>query len=156
MTIATQVKTRAADPRPPQPAHGVAEEMRLRVALWFGLLGGCLAWTAHLTLAYVIGEWGCVWPAGRRHLLGISGTAWVEFLLTILTAGTAIAATIVAHRCDRRLRQVEGGHTPPGGGETDTRRPAFFAARAGTVISGLFAYIILVETLPTLFFLQRC
>jgi hypothetical protein len=113
-----------------------------RGALWFGLLGGAAAWTAHLTLAYAAAEFGCVGGLGVRGYLGVSLVAWLELALTAVTTLVAASATAVAYRAFRRLRPDEAAER--------------YAARAGLLTSGLFTFIILFESIPILYYLHRC
>jgi hypothetical protein len=117
-----------------------------RGALWAGLFGGALAWTAHLMLSYAVAEFGCVGRMGARDYQGISMVAWAELALTLLTAMGSAAATLVAYRSDRRLRSDE-----------DTCRTVEqYMARAGLFTSGAFTFIILFESIPILYYLPEC
>ena len=118
-----------------------------RSAMWFGLLGGAVAWTAHLLLAYAVAEFGCVSGFGERSYLGISIVAWLEVAVTVLTTVIAASAAIVAYRSHRILQsqQVDGAAAP----EEDT-------ARAGLITSGIFTFIILFESIPIFYYLRAC
>jgi hypothetical protein len=125
------------------------EVSRGRGALWFGLLGGAIAWTAHLLLAYVAAEFGCVGRLGERGYLGITPVAWLEAGLTLATALVSGAATVVAYRSHRRLR-CDAEQADP------TVVAEQYTARAGVLTSGLFTFIILFESIPILYYLHDC
>jgi hypothetical protein len=61
----------------------------------------------------------------------------------------AAAATLVGWRMRRRFPQQEAA---TGG----ARGSGPYMARAGLISSGLFLFIILVQSLPILFYLRRC
>jgi hypothetical protein len=118
-----------------------------RTALWFGLLGGAIAWTLHLMLAYAAAEFGLVGRLGDGPFLGISIVAWLELAITAAAALAGAAATAVAYRNDRRLRS--------GAAEDDTMRASLrYTARAGLLTSGLFTFIILFESIPIFYYLR--
>jgi hypothetical protein len=119
-----------------------------RGQLWFGLLGGGAAWTLHLLLAYLAAEFGCVSGMDRHRLLGISSVAWIILIGSVLLAAAAAAATWMAHRAHQRLQR----HTGPR--DLDGYGP--FMASAGRSTSALFLLVILVQTVPVFFYLQRC
>jgi hypothetical protein len=119
-----------------------------RPALWFGLLGGASAWTAHLLLAYGVAEFGCVSGLGERIYLGISIVAWLEVAATVLTTVIAASAAIVAHRCHGILRSQKLKEADAAAAE--------YTARAGFITSGIFTFIILFESIPILYYLRTC
>lgn len=119
-----------------------------RPALWFGLLGGASAWTAHLLLAYAVAEFGCVSGLGELLYLGISIVAWLEIAVTVLTALTAAAAAILAHSRHRILRSQNLAEAGPGAEE--------YIARAGFITSSIFTFIILFESIPIVYYLRTC
>jgi hypothetical protein len=119
-----------------------------RAALWFGLLGGAIAWTLHLVFAYVIAEFGCVGRTTRQEYLGITQVAWLELALTAGTTLAAVAATAVAFRHNRRLRSREANDANVAA-ERDT-------AWTGVLTSGTFTFIIVFESIPILYYLHGC
>src|SRR5687768_10869842 len=128
----------------------VTREVRVsRGALWFGLLGGAVAWTVHLMLAYAAAEFGCVGRLGERSYLGISLVAWLELALTVATTMAAGAATVVAYRSHRRLRSDDAEEDAAGAAER-------YTAWAGLLTSALFTFIILFESIPILYYLHSC
>ena len=119
-----------------------------RSAIWFALLGGAAAWTAHLLLAYAVAEFGCVSGFGERSYLGISIVAWLEVAVTVLTTMLAASAAVVAYRSHRILHSQEGARAGAAGEE--------YAARAGLITSGIFTFIILFESIPIFYYLRTC
>jgi hypothetical protein len=130
--------------------NAIAREIVVsRGALWFGLLGGAIAWTAHLMLAYVAAEFGCVGRLGERSYLGISMVAWFEIVLTVVMTLASGAATAVAYRSHRRLRSSVTG-------EDNALAAERYTAWAGVLTSGTFTFIILFESIPILYYLHSC
>lgn len=115
---------------------------------WFALLGGAIAWSAHLGLSWVIGEFGCIRELHHTHLLGLTLTAWLLLGLTLVCLLLAIAATWAGAMfgADRRAL-VEG---------EPRAEAARYVLRMGFILSGLFAIIILGQAIPLVFYLQRC
>jgi len=120
-----------------------------RGALWFGLLGGAVAWTLHLMLAYGIAEFGYVSGVGRQNYGGLSLVAWLVLALTAAATLLGLSATIVAYRWQQRL-------PPPQEGEDNAVATERSTARTGWLTSGIFTFVILFESIPILFFLHGC
>lgn len=118
--------------------------------LWFGVLGGAMAWLLHLLLSYGVSEFGCVSAFADTRLLGFSGVAWLEAGVSVLALALAIGASVIAQR-NRRLLSGEVNAARLESGD-----PRVFMARSGVLASGLFVFIILVQTLPILFYLREC
>jgi hypothetical protein len=130
-----------------------------RWRVWFGLLGGGIAWTFHLLATYAIGEFGCVSNlfAGRGWL-GIAGIAWMLIGVSIPAILLAAAATWVAYRDDRQLQAVgapvrEARGEDVGHGMGDTR---VAAARTGWIMNAIFLYVILVQCIPIIYWREGC
>lgn len=100
--------------------------------LWFGLLGGHVAWTLHLVASYFVVPLVCA-----------TGLDVVLYGITLGALLLALAATFVAWRSWRRLRAVES----PGVVALADRR-AYFMAILGALLSGLFFMVILAQALP--------
>lgn len=118
--------------------------------LWFGVLGSAVAWLVHLLLSYGIAEFGCVSPFREVRLAGLTGVAWLEIGASVLTLGLAVVSTWIAQRSRRRL---------VGEGDAEiyeSSDPRVFMARTGTLTGRLFVFIILVQTLPILYYLRDC
>jgi hypothetical protein len=121
--------------------------------VWFGFLGGGTAWVLHLMGTYAIAEFGCAGVLHDTRWLGINATCWILIAVSLALAGLAAASTWTAYRTERELNPSAPKAQD---GETDERRPFLFAGHTGTVMSGWFLFIILVESIPTFFFLQGC
>lgn len=118
--------------------------------LWFGVMGGAIAWLGHLLLSYAISEFGCVSRFGERAMWGISGVAWMEIAVTVIFLGIAIVATVVAQRNKRAFSgAVDAARVEP-------NDPRVFMARSGVLASGLFVFITAVQALPILYYLHDC
>lgn len=119
-----------------------------RAALWFGFLGGAVAWTAHLLAAYAIAEFGCFGGLADRAWGGISAVSWGIIAVTIPAVAIAVAAVWIAGRA---ARAFESSRELPNMDGT-----AAFLARIGFYSSGVFLLVILAQTLPIVFFLGDC
>ncbi len=99
---------------PPSDAEQVETSRVGPVLLWFGVLGGVVAWFVHLGVAWGVLELACISPAPGElvdNRGGSPGTvAW-----TIVAAGTAIpwlvaasalGACLVSRRRHRRLDEA--------------------------------------------------
>lgn len=104
-----------------------------RLALWFGLLGGPVAWSAHLLASYPLVSVACR-----------LGSAAPLHLITGATAAIAAAAAVTGAVAYRRLREHGNGRL----GDAFAR--ARFMALAGIMAGAFFAFVILVEGLPPL------
>lgn len=126
-----------------------------KVALWFGFLGGAVAWTAHLLLAYLFAEFGCVGELRERFIFGLAAPAAVITFVTVVLLLTAVLATLVAYRAAKRMGLSIIGSTEI---EEQKRQAgaAIYLARAGVMMSGLFVFVILVQSLPIVYFLRSC
>lgn len=120
-----------------------------RASLWFGLLGGAIAWSVHFISAYVVAEFGCVGGLGERSYWNISYVAWLELGLTVFAFLMAAFSTMVAYRSQRGLAS---GTACPCSEQCAVRS----TARAGMLSSGLFTFVILFESIPIFFYLHRC
>lgn len=119
-----------------------------RGRIWFAGLGGAIAWTLHLLIAYAIAEFGCVGGLGHRSFLGITAVSWMAIVLSVVMAAVALAATAVAWRMGRSF--------PPAPADGDFEDAGAFMSYAGLLTSGIFALIIIVESIPIFFYLQHC
>lgn len=98
-------------------------------ALWFALLGGPLAWSAHLLGSYPLVPLACR-----------TGSTAPLIILTLCTAAIALAAAGTGWWAYRRA---------PGGEDTGRSRPAFMAL-AGLLLALLFTFAVVLEGLPAL------
>ena len=122
----------------------------LNLWLWFGLLGGALAWLVHLLVSYALAEFGCVGGMSDAGFLGLSGVAWWECVASVLLILTAAGATYVANRHKRYYADEVAAS------RVESSDPRVFMARSGVLASGVFVFIIAVQSLPILFYLQGC
>ena len=143
---------------PPGPSAGGG------FARWFAFLGGALAWTADIMLSWVIAEFGCV--RGLHHIqwLGVSLTAWLAIGLTVVTLAVALAAAWVGlpsrkHR-DHGALDVGGYAENADGLDHDDEDPHAAAGAyllwAGFLLNLLFVLVIIGQSIPIAFYLQRC
>jgi hypothetical protein len=87
------------------------------------MLAGPAAWTAHLLVAY--------------FLIGVmcaTGLGFVIHLTTLVAIGVTVAGGLLAYRTLRRPGLTEGSR---------------FAALAGMLLSTMFAFAIVMESLPS-------
>lgn len=133
-------------------------------ARWFAFLGGAVAWTLHLLLAWAIAEFGCIRGLHHTQLAGVTLTGWLILALTLVSFAVAVAATWVGYRpYGEHRREAERPRDPadfadkPDGEHADPRAEAAdYLLRCGFIASALFAIIILGQALPLVFYLQRC
>jgi hypothetical protein len=118
-------------------------------AVWFALLGGGVAWTLHLMLAYVIAEFGCLSGLGAIRAGGISIVAWMLLGLSAGALALAILATVFA----ARIRRRPGGDA---GEEADGTEARAFGGRLGYVTNLVFTLVIAVQSVPILYYLGEC
>jgi preprotein translocase subunit SecG len=130
-------------------------DQRTKAALWFGFLGGALAWTAHLLLAYFFSEFGCVGNLHERYVLGLMAPTAMIALLSALLLLVAALATLVSYRVAKQMGLSIIASTEA---EEKQRQAgaAIYLARAGVIMSGLFVFVILVQSLPILYFVRSC
>jgi len=111
-----------------------------RLRQWSCLWGGGLAWTLHLLAIWLIAEFGCVGEARKPPGEGLSAVAWGILAATGICLGLAGWATRASWR---RARSERGSE-------------AKFLGRTGLVLNPLFALVILAETVPVFFYLEKC
>jgi hypothetical protein len=125
-------------------------ELRRRAApllLWFAVLGGAVAWTAHLLVGWGLEEIACSPVSAGPQVLGVSVTVWIGVLTVVLGAVT-VAAGLLAWRFWRE----EGAGDPKARIEPDGADPepqelvrsgrAGFMALFGLAANGLFLLMI--------------
>jgi hypothetical protein len=115
---------------------------------WFAFVAGGIAWTIHLLSIYAIGEFGCVGGYGRVSYWGVSAVAWMIIAVSVVLLAVALAAAFTGYRDMRRDSLREAPETDDEGGQ--------YLSRFGFILSGLFALIIVVETLPVFSYLDGC
>jgi hypothetical protein len=73
--------------------------------LWFGVLGGLAAWSAHLVLAYVLISVGCDDGRSRLGVDADAGLTLAYVAATLVFGAVAAAATLTAIRAWRDERE---------------------------------------------------
>jgi hypothetical protein len=104
--------------------------------LWLGLLAGPLAWATYFTAGYLFLETAC------RHatpIANVVGLAWPSLVIVLLTIATLL------------LIAYAGRYTYHWWLQADVPEYGRFMAQAGTLLSALFALIVLLTGLPVLF-----
>jgi hypothetical protein len=123
-------------------------ETRGSVLLWFGILAGPLAWTAQVIVAPDLAEVLCYSGAkgsGRGQIYGLDIQVFIVVLTAALTA-ICLSGLLVSLKCSRAQRAARD--TTPG-------RRATWMARAGVLVSSLFALATIVGFIPV-FLLEAC
>jgi hypothetical protein len=109
--------------------------------LWFGLVGGHLAWTAHLLLSYFLADLACgsdtAELAAGRHILTV---------VAVVVTGAAAAAVWALRR---RASPPLAPNAPAGAGELAAERR--FVARFALAASGVFLLAIVLAGATNLF-----
>lgn len=119
--------------------------------LWFGFLGGAIAWSIHLVAAALIAEWGCFSGLQQTTYGGVTLVAWLLILLSVSMFLIAVFATAAAYAVKKRLPVLAENDDLAPHEEMDR-----FLARFGVAASGVFVFIIAAESLPILYFLSDC
>jgi hypothetical protein len=115
--------------------------------LWFAVLGGAAAWTAHLLLAWGLEEIACSPVSAGPKVLGVSPTIWIGVLTAALAAVT-VAAGVLAWRFWRETgtadpnRHIEPEGSDPEPSERVRGGRTGFMALFGLAANGLFLLII--------------
>lgn len=120
-----------------------------RWALYFGWLGGAVAWAGHFAVVYFAAEFGCFSGLGHRMYAGVNAVAWIIIAATVLALAVTALAMGTAYRLDRWLEVEERGGT-------DTPAPRAHLARTGLITSGIFAFLTAIQAIPVFFFLREC
>ncbi|MDP5181812.1 hypothetical protein QOZ88_04115 [Blastococcus sp. BMG 814] len=126
--------------------RAAAERAGLRAApwlLWFGVLGGGIAWTLHTVVDWGLEETVC--RSGNDDLLGLPLRP-VLGVLSLLFLALAVASTVVAYVLWRRLSVA-----PAGDDLAELRRGrASFMALVGLVADVLFTLMVLMSSVAVL------
>ena len=107
--------------QPEQQAR--ADQAASPAAVWIGVLAGPLAWTAHLLVAYLLVGVVCA-----------TGLGFLIHLATLVTIAAALTGGIFAYGMFRRSDLTPGSH---------------FAALGGVLLSAMFVFAMVMESLPT-------
>jgi hypothetical protein len=126
-------------------------ELRRKAApwlLWFAVLGGAVAWSAHLLLGWGLEEIACSPVSAGPDVLGVSLSVWIGVLTGVLAAVT-VAAGLLAYRFWRQAGAADPNtRIEPAGGEPEPQElirggRAGFMALFGLAANALFLLIIL-------------
>lgn len=120
-----------------------------RLALWFAVLGGMIAWVIHFWLGFALVEITCRTEFPQFSALGLSGLQLLMAVVTVLFGGVALVAAIVAWRVQARAGPVT---------DRDSDHPralASFMGRTGLYLSGFFLAAIVLAAVPA-FMLRLC
>jgi hypothetical protein len=139
-------------------------EQTLRALAGFG---GALAWLLQLLIAYTLAEFGCVAGWQQSQVWGIG---WVSFLIGLVSLLMLALALLSAWVAQRRADQLQG-QTPESSTTAPTDLPATkepsqvapvsrsarpFWLRISVLCNIIFAWLIVVQTLPILAFVRKC
>ncbi len=107
--------------------------------VWCSLWGGGCAWLVHLLAAWAFAEFGCLGGLAEAGPGGISWVAWLVAGVSGCCLLLALGAAWLSRRCGRIDDEI-----------------GRFAARYGGWVNGIFAFIILAQTMPVFFHLRDC
>jgi hypothetical protein len=121
-----------------------------RAPLWFGVLGGALAWGLQLFGGYAIVGLACTAGSALAETLSPAGLDLLLLLLTALAAAMTVSAGVVAYRAWRRAGATEGQ-----GEDGPARGVRGFLALAGVLLSALFLLAVLLQGVSP-YFVRAC
>jgi hypothetical protein len=126
-------------------------ELRRRAApllLWFAVLGGAVAWSAHLLIGWGLEEIACSPVSAGPDVLGVSLSVWIG-ALTVALGAVTVAAGLLAYRLWRQEGTLDPKvHIEPGGADPEPEElvrsgRAGFMALFGLAANALFLLMIL-------------
>lgn len=141
-----------AEPTVATPARAFQRADVSRWGLWFGLAGGVVAWLLHFLLAYAISEFGCVGGWDRINWAGLTAITWSLLAVTVLGVGLAGASVLIAARARKRL---EDQHLDAPG-EPGVAAAGFWMAWTGYMVGLVSLVVIVVQSIPILYWLGDC
>lgn len=120
--------------------------------LWFGFLGGAVAWALQFGIGYGLVEIACNSDRLAFTILGISAADLLSLLATLLAVLTALSAAVIAY-----LSQPLGiwGSATEESGAPEARGRSRFMAYTGVIMNVIFLLAIIAQALP-FFFLRTC
>ena len=131
-----------------------------RPSLWYHLLAGPAIWGAYFLIGYGLLEVACNAQGFETRILGLTVLSILILILTLAAAFLALVAGGISYRTWKAGRSngpatvhdspVTRSDIVEAPGEAD-ENTARFAALIGVMLSGLFAFTILVTGLPALF-----
>ncbi|MGQ0603929.1 MAG: hypothetical protein ACT4QE_19790 [Anaerolineales bacterium] len=113
--------------------------------LLIGLLTGPVVWAVYFLVAYLVGEFGCLSGALQFAVLGVPA---VTAIVTLLTAIALIAVLIAGWKTFEVWQQMKALDDTEAAGREQARTR--FLGFGGLLLSGLFAYAILLNGVPAL------
>jgi hypothetical protein len=116
---------------------------------WFGIAAPTVAWASHLVIAYGFQSVACQWGFLQFNLLGIPAITMVLLVLTLLAGVVVVSGGLILYRIHRDLSSRE---TAP---QEDPSGRVRFMARAGSWLSGLYLFALVMIIFPILF-LEQC
>lgn len=102
------------------------------LVLWFGFLGGAIAWIVHILLAYALVPVACLLEMEI-----------VLYAVSLVTAVVALASVLVSWRIWRKAEQTNSPES-----HVVTPRTARFMGLSGILLGGLFLGAIFAQTIP--------
>ena len=127
--------------------RSVWEQLRF----WVGLWGGGILWTLHFLTIALVAEWGGFSGLDARHVVGISVVAWLIILVTVVASGVGAWVMWVAYATYQQASQPATGQ--PADEFYDRIGNRRFLAKASWWSSIAFVLIVVVQSVPVLFFL---
>ncbi len=121
-----------------------------RIAAVLSLIGGGIGWGLHLLLAWVISEFGCIAGWGDRSVGPITMVSLSILIATVISAGIAAAAVMVAMKASRGSGVTSGDHA------VVAAENKGFISRFSFIMNMIFLFIILVQSIPVFFYLKEC
>ena len=133
-----------------QPPRAEPDSLPVRRGvLWFALLGGGVAWTLQLLLAYAVSEFGCLSGMGATSVAGLTLIAWLLIAVSVGALALAASAALTAAGIRRRLRESRRD-------DAEAVRTAAFSGDLALVTNLVFILVILAQSVPIVFFLRTC
>lgn len=113
--------------------------------LWVGMLCGPVAWSLQILIGYNLEEIACR-PGSTDELIVGAGIEAIIVWLTLSLIVVTLAAGALSYGCLRHLRRDSDYEDEVGAGR------AVWMARVGIISSGVFAFMLVLGLLPSLFF----
>ncbi len=137
----------------PLTGYVLPDLFRLGIGIW----GGGIVWTVHFLSIALIAEWGCFTGLGEWRWLGVTGVAWVIVMISVLMSLVCLGVVWLAWDTFKNLNrspascpsdEVADVYDRPGNHRS--------LAKVGLFSGLLFLVIILVQSVPVLFYLTEC
>lgn len=111
-------------------------------ALWIGVLTGPIAWSLQMLVGYNLEEIACRPGSGGDRLILGAGIGPIIVWMTIALIAITVGAGLLALRCLHRIEEID---------EVAATR-ARWMARVGLIVSGFFAFMLLLGMFAPFFF----